>query len=85
MRGIGKCLMVVLILLAGSPFECRADNSAPPPPPPKEPVTVPQPCSLQCSSYAPNSQKYDECVASCESESSTGSPPSATVAPSAIP
>ena len=86
MRDFGKGMIVGLLMLAAVPVECLADKSTPPTPPSKEPVPVSEACSSQCSShYEPKSPAYDECVASCESGSSNGLPPSATVAPFAIP
>ena len=85
MRGIGKCLMVFVMLLAAVPVECRATQPAPVPTPAKEPVTVSQECSAKCGSDATDLEEYNECVANCEIQSRTNLPPSATIAPSAIP
>ena len=85
MSGIGKCLMVVLIMLAALPTEGRAGQTDPAPPPAKEPVPVSEECSAECAPSYSNPTQYAVCLSNCENKTTGNLPSSATVAPSAIP
>jgi len=86
MRGVEMCMIVVSILVAAVPVECRAAKPVSAPPPPPQPVTVSESCSTQCStSYPLDSEQYNACIADCEKEPPSSLPPSGAFAPSALP